>query len=205
MKFLILSTAIVGAAVLAGCGGTDTTVNVNRSASNALSSATNTLANAANSVANSVSNMTNSSTASGVNDFLEDAAMGGMAEVEMGKVASTKATNPEVKKFAQMMVQDHTNANTELKALAAKKNVTLPTEVDSSTKSMLDEMKGKTGADFDKEYVDEMVADHEKDVAAFEKQSTSATDADVKAFAAKTLPTLKKHLEQIKAIQAKLK
>jgi len=69
----------------------------------------------------------------------------------------------------------------------------------------MDELRAKTGADFDREYVEEMVDDHEEDVAAFEKQAQSATDPDVKAFAAKTLPVLKKHLDAIKAIQAKMK
>ena len=102
------------------------------------------------------------------------------------------------------MVDDHTKANTELKALAAKKNKTLPAELDSSHKSTMDDLKGKSGADFDQDYVEAMVDDHEEDVAAFEKQSQNSSDPDVKAFAAKTLPTLKKHLDAIKAIQAKM-
>jgi putative membrane protein len=136
---------------------------------------------------------------------MKEAANGGMAEVELGKVASTKAANAEVKKFGQMMVTDHSKANEELKALAAKKGVDLPKEVDSSHKSIMDSLKNKTGADFDKEYVEEMVDDHEKDVAAFEDKAKNAKDADVKAFAEKTLPTLRKHLDAIKAIQAKMK
>jgi putative membrane protein len=70
---------------------------------------------------------------------------------------------------------------------------------------MMDDLKGENGAEFDKEYVEQMVDDHEKDVAEFQKQADSSTDPDVKAFAAKTLPTLKKHLDAIKAIQAKMK
>ena len=103
------------------------------------------------------------------------------------------------------MVTDHSKANDELKALAKKKNWTLPAEPDSSTKSTLDSLKSKTGADFDKEYVSEMVDDHEKDVKAFQDKAQNATDPDLKAFAAKTLPTLQKHLDAIKAIQAKMK
>jgi putative membrane protein len=109
-----------------------------------------------------------------------------------------------VKKFGQMMVEDHSKANTELKALAAKKGVTLPTELDSEKKSTLEQLRGEAGADFDREYVEDMVDDHEKDVAAFERQAQNAADPDIKSFAAKTLPTLKKHLEAIKAIQAKM-
>ena len=103
-----------------------------------------------------------------------------------------------------MMVDDHSKANDELKALAAKKNVTLPANI-GSHKSTLDELTGLSGAEFDKEYVEEMVDDHETDVAAFQRQADNGTDPEVKAFAAKTLPVLKKHLDAIKAIQAKMK
>jgi putative membrane protein len=135
---------------------------------------------------------------------VNDAAIGGMAEVELGKLASTKATNAEVKKFGQMMVTDHSAANNELKALAAKKGWKLPTDLDSSHKSTLDELKGESGSNFDKEYVEEMVDDHEEDVKAFENKANNATDPDLKAFAQKTLPVLRKHLDAIKAIQQKM-
>jgi putative membrane protein len=136
--------------------------------------------------------------------FLTEAASGGMAEVELGKMASTKAQNAEVKKFAEMMVADHSKANDELKSLASKKNITLPTSPIAKHQSVIQELQGKSGAEFDKAYVEDMLEDHEKDVDEFEKQSSNP-DADVKAFAAKTLPTLKKHLEAIKAIHGKMK
>jgi putative membrane protein len=102
-----------------------------------------------------------------------------------------------------MMVSDHGKANEELMALAKKKNITLPTDA-GSKKTDVDKLTGLKGAEFDREYIDMMVDDHEADVTAFERQATNGTDAEVKAFAAKTLPVLKKHLEAIKAIQAKL-
>jgi putative membrane protein len=144
-------------------------------------------------------------TATSDTDFVEDAAIGGMSEVELGKLAATKAASADVKNFGQMMVTDHTKANDELKALATKKGWKLPTEVDSSHKSTADDLKSRTGADFDKEYVEEMVDDHETDVKAFEDKAKNATDPDLKAFAEKTLPVLRKHLDAIKAIQAKMK
>ncbi|HMJ08125.1 MAG TPA: DUF4142 domain-containing protein [Pyrinomonadaceae bacterium] len=208
MKNIYLSGSVLclTALIFAGCGGTDTTVNINRStASNAMGSAANSIGNAANTVANTVSNIANTSTAASPDDFMNEAAIGGMSEVELGKIAAAKATNADIKKFGQMMVDDHSKANAELKALAAKKGKTLPAEPDSSHRSVIDSMKAKTGADFDEDYVDAMVDDHEDDVAAFEKEAQNGTDADVKAFAAKTLPTLKKHLDAIKAIQAKMK
>ncbi len=136
--------------------------------------------------------------------FMNAAAPGGMAEVELGKMAASKAQNPEVKAFGQKMVEDHTKANDELKQIAAQKKVMLPPDVMPAHKQLMEKLSKLSGADFDKEYVAAMVADHEKDVAAFENVSKTAADADVKAFATKTLPTLKMHLEMIKAMAGKM-
>jgi putative membrane protein len=146
----------------------------------------------------------NSNTAVVQDNFWSNAAAGGMAEVELGKLAAQKAQNPEVKRFAQMMVTDHTKANTELKTLATKKNVTLPTGLSSSHQSTLDKLNGLSGAEFDRAYVEAMVEDHEDTVDLMEDNADNS-DADVKAFAAKTLPVVKGHLDMIKGIQAKLK
>lgn len=136
--------------------------------------------------------------------FMNDAAPGGMAEVELGKLAAQKAQNAEVKTFAQKMVEDHSKAGDELKQLAAQKKVTLPADVLPTHKESMDKLSKLSGSDFDKEYVRAMVAAHEKDVAAFENVSKTAVDADVKTFAAKTLPTLKTHLETIKVLAEKM-
>jgi putative membrane protein len=136
--------------------------------------------------------------------FMNDAAPGGMAEVELGKMAASKAQNAEVKAFGQKMVEDHTKAGEELKQLAAQKKVMLPPDVLPAHKQLMEKLSKLSGAEFDKEYVAAMVADHEKDVAAFENVSKTAADADVKAFATKTLPTLKMHLEMIKAMAGKM-
>lgn len=179
-------------------------VNGNNNRSNAnLNSNGSTVGNAANTVANTVSNAASALTIDSPDDFMKTAAQGGMAEVEMGKIAAQKATDPEVKKFGQQMVTDHSKANAELKALAGKKNVTLPTDL-GPHQSTVDELKGLSGADFDKAYVDAMVDDHETDVSAFQSQADKSADADVKAFAAKTLPVLKKHLETIQTIDDRI-
>ncbi len=136
--------------------------------------------------------------------FMNSAAPGNMAEVELGKMASTKAASNDVKQFGQKMVEDHSKANDELKQLAAQKKVMLPPDVMPGHKQLMEKLSKLSGADFDKEYVAAMVADHEKDVAAFENVSKTAADADVKAFATKTLPTLKMHLEMIKAMAGKM-
>ena len=136
--------------------------------------------------------------------FMNSAAPGNMAEVELGKMAASKAQNPEVKAFGQKMVEDHTKANDELKQIAAQKKVMLPPDVMPAHKQLMEKLSKLSGADFDKEYVAAMVVAHEKDVAAFENVSKTAADADVKAFATKTLPTLKMHLEMIKAMADKM-
>lgn len=154
---------------------------------------------------NSAMNSNANQTASARDNFWTNAAQGGMAEVELGKLASTKAQNAEVKSFAQKMVTDHTKANDELKALAKEKNVTLPTTLDSAHQSTMSDLQGLSGAEFDKEYVNAMVKDHEATVQLFEKQAEDNSDADTKGFAAKNLPTLRMHLDMIKKIQAKMK
>ncbi len=136
--------------------------------------------------------------------FMNDAAPGSVAEVELGKMAAGKSQNAEVKAFGQKMVEDHTKAGDELKQLAAQKKVVLPTDVMPAHKQLMEKLSKLSGADFDKEYVKAMVEAHEKDVAAFENVSKTAADADVKAFATKTLPTLKMHLEMIKGMAEKM-
>lgn len=183
---------------LLGCGGSET--NRNQTTMNTRGTNSSNTGNMTNS--NTVTNV-NSNTAVVQDNFWTNAAEGGMAEVEMGRLALQKSQNADVKKFAQMMVTDHTKANDELKALAAKKNVVLPTDT-GSHKSTLDKLKGLSGAEFDKAYVDAMVEGHEDTVDLFEDNADDS-DADIKAFATKTLPTLKSHLQMIKDIQSKMK
>jgi putative membrane protein len=138
-------------------------------------------------------------------EFMTKAAQGGMAEVMLGQMASTKGTSPDVKNFGNRMVTDHSKANDELKQLAQNKGVTLPTDVDKESKDTSDKLSKASGKDFDKKYIDNMVEDHEKDVKEFEKASKNAKDADVKAWATNTLPTLQDHLKMAKDTKSKLK
>lgn len=204
IRIKVLFLLITAAASLLGCtsGSGNLTnnnrTNANREASNAFNTAANTSAGNSNLAPGE------SPQATGDSAFLMEAARGGIAEVELGRLASTKAANAEVKQFAEMMVKDHSAANEELKALASKKGVTLPAEMGPTHRAKMEEIRSKVGAEFDRSYIEAMVEDHEKDVAEFERQSTTASDPDVKAFAAKTLPVLRKHLEAVRAIQAKL-
>ncbi|MGZ3752547.1 MAG: DUF4142 domain-containing protein [Mucilaginibacter sp.] len=137
--------------------------------------------------------------------FVTTAANDGMAEVALGKMAAAKATHSRVKNFADMMVTDHTKAGDELAALAKTKNITLPAAPDADAQKKADDLGKKTGKDFDKAYVDAMVDGHESAVKLFTDASQNCKDADLKAFATKTLPTLKMHLDSIKAIKASMK
>ena len=132
--------------------------------------------------------------------FMREAAEGGLAEVELGKLATEKASSEEVKKFGQRMVDDHSKANEELKQLASSKNVNLPNEVSAKDKMTKERLSKLSGESFDRAYMQDMVKDHKKDVADFSRESKSAKDTDVKQFASKTLPTLKDHLKEAEGI-----
>lgn len=137
--------------------------------------------------------------------FATAAANGGMAEVALGKLASEKATNAQVKQFGSMMVTDHGKANDELMAIAKAKNITLPATVDTEHQQKMDELSKKTGADFDKAYVDAMVDGHKKTLDLMQNEAKNGKDADLKAFAAKTAPIVQMHLDAIKKIHDSLK
>ena len=209
---ILLSLTVLGAA---SCSSEDSSTRGSNANTSARINAVAANANAANS---NVATVVNSNTANANGNvisstgnmtapdaFMIEVAKGGMAEVQLSTLATTKAQNADVKKYAQQMIQDHTNANAELKQLAGKKNVTLPTDLDAEHKGIKDKLSSLSGAEFDKEYVGAMVADHEKSVNLFKTQADGGTDADAKAFAAKTLPKLQMHLDMIKGIQSKMK
>jgi putative membrane protein len=128
------------------------------------------------------------------NQWILKVAQGGLAEVELGKLAQERGASAAVKKFGQRMVDDHSKANEELSKLAQTKGVTLPTALDSHHQALKDHLSKLDGEAFDRAYMSEMVKDHRTDIAEFQKEATSGRDADAKAFAAKTLPTLQEHL-----------
>lgn len=212
---ILLSLTVLG---LAGCSEHNSSTNgsnantkamMNQVAANANSNQTVVMNSNANmSGANGSANMSAANSMSGMTApaaFMTEAARGGMAEIELSRLATTKSQNAEVKQYANQMIQDHTNASAELKQLAGKKSVTLPTDLDAEHKALKDKLSNLSGAAFDREYVNAMVADHEKTVDLFEAQAGGGTDADAKAFAAKTLPKLQGHLDMIKGMQTKMK
>ena len=137
--------------------------------------------------------------------FATEAAVGGMAEVSLGKLALEKSTNASVKEFATMMVNDHGKANEELMSIAAAKNITLPADVDEEHKKKADDLSKKTGKDFDKDYVDAMVDGHKKTLKLMQDEAKDGKDAELKAFAAKTAPIVQAHLDMINKIKDGMK
>ena len=133
------------------------------------------------------------------------AAKGGQMEVALGRLAASKGSNAAVRSFGRRMVTDHTKAGNKLKAIAMKKRLTLPTEMDADQKAEMDQLSKLSGAEFDRAYMNLMVSDHEKDVSEFETEANSGADPQLKAFAATTLPTLKTHLRLAKQTAAKVK
>jgi putative membrane protein len=132
--------------------------------------------------------------------FYKKAAEGGMAEVELGKLAQDKSPTASVKEFGAMMVTDHSAANDKLKVIAAKKNIKLPTSPSVGQMASKTKLEVLSGESFDKSYIKGMVEDHQEDIKEFQMEANSGQDADARAFAAATLPTLKAHLKKIRAI-----
>jgi len=123
-----------------------------------------------------------------------------MAEVELGKLAAQNATNDSVKQFGQKMVDDHSKANEELKAAAGTQKIDIPVSLDSKHQATIDRLSKLSGSAFDRAYVKEMVKDHDEDVKEFQKESQNGQDSAIRAFAAKTLPTLQEHQRMIHEI-----
>src|SRR5262245_23090981 len=132
--------------------------------------------------------------------FMTDVANVGMAEVELGKLATEKASNEQVKKFGQRMVDDHTKAGDELKSIAQTKNITWPTELDAKHKAVHDRLMKLSGESFDRAYMQEMVSGHQKAVSTLKTESTKGKDPEIKAWAAKTLPTIEDHLKEARDV-----
>lgn len=126
--------------------------------------------------------------------FAKKAAHGNMLEVELGELAADKAQNEAVKQFGERMVQDHSKAQEKLEAAAEEADVDLPDGLDEKGQKKVEEMESKSGAEFDKAYMDEMVKDHEKDIQLYEQQS-DAGEGPIQSYAAETLPVLRHHHE----------
>jgi putative membrane protein len=127
-------------------------------------------------------------------DFAREASAGGLAEVNLGRIGVQRAVNPEVRRFAQRMVDDHSKANQELINLANRKGFTLARTMDQEHQQLADRLMKMSGEEFDRTFMKHMLKDHKDAVALFEAKSQNARDPDLKQFATMTLPTLREHL-----------
>ena len=130
--------------------------------------------------------------------FLQDAAMGGLTEVALGKLAVEKGSSDAVKQFGQKMIDDHTKANDELKQLATAGSVNVPDALDSKHQSRVDKLAKLSGADFDKAYIKDQVKYHQQNVKEFQQEEQYGSVTEVKSLASKALPALQQHLELAK-------
>jgi len=126
-------------------------------------------------------------------DFAKKAAEGGMAEVELGKLAQQNAKDAQVKQFGARMEQDHSQANSQLQSIASQKGLQLPTQLDAKDQKELDRLSRLHGAAFDQAYMRAMVQDHDKDAKEFKRQAQTARDPDLKNFAQQTLNVIEQH------------
>jgi len=129
--------------------------------------------------------------------FVDAAAVGGLTEVKLGQLAGTNGDSPAVKALGQHMVDDHSKANEELAALAKSKGIGPPAAPDAAHQKAIDKFGALKGKEFDTAYWKQMLDDHKKTIALFQTEAKSGKDPDVKAFAEKTLPTLKMHLQMV--------
>lgn len=136
--------------------------------------------------------------------FIEKAAVSNQFEIESSRLALEKSQNPEVKKFAQMMVDDHTKAGAQMKAAVAESGLTapeIPVSLDKEHNETVAELRGKSGKDFDEEYLDEQKDAHDDAVALFRDYAKDGDNTTLQQFAAETLPTLEAHLEHVKKLE----
>lgn len=134
--------------------------------------------------------------------FAKNAARGGVAEVKLGELAQRNGSSRDVKEFGRRMETDHSKADDQLKDIASRNNITLPTEMNKKDEATYDRLSKLTGPEFDREYAHEMVMDHQKDIAQFQKEAQNGSNPDVKKFASETLPTLEDHLKQAREMES---
>jgi putative membrane protein len=136
--------------------------------------------------------------------FLKDAAQGGLMEVSLGELAQSNSSSQAVKDFGQRMVTDHGRMGEDVKSIASRQNVNLPGEISMMEKMTYERLSKKTGVEFDKAYIEDMVKDHKSDLAAFEKEVNSGSDPEAKAVAEKALPIIREHLRMAQQLANQL-
>ncbi|MBN8904130.1 MAG: hypothetical protein BGO51_26005 [Rhodospirillales bacterium 69-11] len=133
-------------------------------------------------------------------NFVVQAATGGFAEVDLGRLAAQKGTTSAIKQYGQRLVTDHSQANEELMQIADEAGIELPTEMDRRTASTLQRLRGTTGTGFDQAFIQRMIADHQRDIQLFRKEAQSGSDPTIKGFAQRYLPILQVHLQMAQGL-----
>ena len=136
------------------------------------------------------------------NDFAAKAAETNLAEIRMADLAMKTTTSPRVKDLAQRLESDHAKANTQLKEIAGKENITLPNKLDAKDQVEYDKLSKMTGREFDKAYTRAQVRDHKAVIIVFRREAEHGTDPELKKYAADTLPTLEHHLQLAEAAES---
>ncbi len=188
--------------VLAGCSSNNKAATPDNNSAQPASS--NAAANANSGNSSSTSSGPNAANTNPDQDFINNAAKGNRAEVQLGKMVAAKTKDPSVKQFAQMMVKDHTDALNKLQQVAQSKNITLPDGIPDDAQGLQSKLSSDTGKQLDKDYMDGMVQDHQKDVQEFQQATNTLQDPDIKNWATTTLPTLEKHLDKAQRVDAKV-
>lgn len=137
-------------------------------------------------------------------EFMMGAARSGMMEAQLGNIATQKASHADVKKFAQRIATDHSQASQMLRQLAASLNITLPQELDPDQRNAVSRMENTSSKDFDREFMKTMVTDHTKDVSEYERAASQATNTEIKQYASQMLPALRDHLQMARNIAGKM-
>lgn len=138
-------------------------------------------------------------------NFMKQAAIGNEAEIQLGQMAQSKASNPAVKSFGQRMIKDHSSADDKLKNIAESQHISLPVELDPKHKDEAAALSRLSGAQFDKAYMKLMVQEHTHDVNQFKKEASDAHDPTVQQFAKATLPVLQSHLNEAQQVEQQVK
>lgn len=180
---------VIGSFILAGVG-------CNNGSNSADAAKDSNAAKMDSSAADSTAKAIPSTVSKADQDFAVNAAIAGMTEIQAGQMAEQKATSKDVKEYGHMMVRDHTEAADKLKAIANRKNITLPSTLTPDAQKKIDNLQQETGKKFDKDYMAMMVSDHKKVIGAFEDESKNGSDADIRAYADSTLHTLRIHLDK---------
>jgi putative membrane protein len=136
--------------------------------------------------------------------FVKTAMQGSMVEIKLGQLASQNGGSEEVKQFGQRMVEDHTKLSEQMKPIASQLGVTPPDDEGAMHKALAKKLQGKTGAEFDKEYMQAMVKDHEKDLSEFQKEASSGKSQAVKDAASQGAPIIQEHLKMAQQISQKV-